>query len=358
MALFDFLTRAARGDALPGGVLAAPGLESPNATSTAAQVVWAEYFVGEAGEVTRESALQIPAVKKARDTLLGIIAGCQLREYDVATGAETTPAWLTSTSTQISPWHRIAYVFDDLFFYDWSALAVKRDGTGPTAQIVDALRIPWKKWEMREDGTVVVDWKPAEARDVVLIPGNGSGGILAAGAPTIKGARALERAWIGRAQNPIPLIELHQLTDEDLTDGSDDEADDEVGDLLATWAAARTSPTGAVGFTDNRVEVRVHGNVQTDLFETGRNAIVLDIARLTGVPASILDGSQSTASLTYSTADGKRSEFDDYALPMWMDPIAARLSMDDVSPAGRVIRFDLSGRRAPAAPTTTGPTEE
>lgn len=353
MGLFDFLTRPSQYGELSGAVLASPQMEGPNGGSPFAQVVFAEYFTGELGEVTRASALQIPAIKKARDTLLGIIAGCPLREFEGDT--ETTPAWLTGSSSGWSPWHRIAWVFDDLFFYDWSALAVTRDSTG---QIDDAVRIPFGRWEVTPANTVKVDFKPAKDREVILIPGNGSGGVLAAGAPTIKGARALERAWIGRAQNPIPLIELHQISDDDLTDGSDDPDDDEVGDLLSTWAAARTSPTGAVGFTDNRVEVRVHGNVQTDLFETGRNAIVLDVARLTGVPASILDGSQSTASLTYSTADGKRSEFDDYALPMWMAPIEARLSMDDVSAKGRVIRFDMSGRRAAPAPALAQPLED
>lgn len=337
-------------------VQAAPvryGLESPNQTSSLAKVVFAEYFAGELGEVSRATAMQIPALKKARDIYVGIIAGSPLKEFEGTT--ETTPGWLMNTATGISPWHRNAYVFDDIFFYDWSALAVDRDKAG---QITDAIRIPWERWETDDRGRVLVDGKAQSAEQMVLIPGNGSGGVLSCGAQTIKGYRALERAWIGRAQNPIPLIELHQITDDELTDGSTEGEDDEIGDLLDTWAAARTSPTGAVGFTDNRVEVRVHGTVNTDLYVEGRNAAVLDIARLVGMPASLLDGSQSTASLTYSTTEGKRSEFDDYSLPMWTNPIEARLSLDDVSPAGRVIRFDQSGRRATAAPSISQPLED
>lgn len=353
MGLFDIFTRPARLNMVPSAPVSL-SLESPNASSSFTKVVFAEYFTGEQGEVTRLAALQIPAIKKARDVLLGIIAGLQLQEHEGETFIDQP--WLRSTKSGISPWHRIAYVFDDIFFYDWSALTVERDTSG---QIIDAVRIPWERWSFDEyTGRVTVDDKPVSADKVVLIPGNGSGGILAAGAPTIKGARALERAWIGRAQNPIPLVELHQITDDELTDGSVDPDDDEVGDLLNAWSVARTSPTGAVGFTDNRVEVRTHGEVQTNLFEEGRNAIVLDIARLTGVPASILDGSQSTASLTYSTQEGKRNEFDDYALPMWLGPIEARLSLDDVSAAGRVIRFDRSSRNAPVAPTVNAPLED
>ncbi|MEX1079810.1 MAG: hypothetical protein WED09_11955 [Homoserinimonas sp.] len=269
--------------------LAAPvslSLESPNQTSSLAKVVFAEYFAGELGEVSRLTALQIPALKKARQLLVSTVAGLPLTEYEGE--ASVDQPWLYSTKTGISPWHRTAFILDDLLFYDWAALAVERDKDG---QITDAVRVPFERWGVDAQGKVSVDAKPVSADQIILIPGSGDGGILAAGAQTIKGARALERAWIGRAQNPIPLVELHQLTDDGLTDGSVDADDDEIGDLIEAWSAARTSPTGAVGFTDNRVEVRTHGTVATNLFEEGRNAIVLDIARLTGVPASILDGS-------------------------------------------------------------------
>jgi hypothetical protein len=328
-------------------------LESPNQSSSLAKVVYAEYFTGEIGEVTRESALQIPAIKKARDILVGSIAGTALKE--LAGGAEVDTYWLRNTRSGISPWHRTAYVVDDLLFYDWSLLAVERDGD----QITDAVRVPWDRWSVDEyTGQIRVDDQVRNADEVVLIPGNGSGGLLTAGAPTIRGYRALERAWIGRAQNPIPLIELHQVTDDELTDGSEDPEDNEIQDLVDQWATARTSPTGAVGFTDNRVEVRVHGTVSADLFEQGRNAAVLDIARLTGVPASLLDGAQTNASLTYVTSEGKRSEFDALSLPQWTDPIEARLSLDDVSPEGHVIRFDKAARIAAQAEPVRSPTSD
>jgi hypothetical protein len=341
--LFDILTRPGKlGLQMP----VAPGLESPNQTSSLAKVVYAEYFTGEIGEVTRASALQIPALKKAHDVLLAAVAGMQLIEKEGE--AVVDQPWLYSTSSGISPWHRMAYIFDDLFFYDWSAIAVQRDSFG---QITDGIHIPFGRWSVDESGIVSVDYKPAADREVILIPGNGTGGVLVAGAPTIKGAAALQRAWIGRAQNPIPLLVLQQQSDDEIDD-------DEIEELIDAYSAARTSPTGAVAFADNRIKPEALGVVDASLFENGRNAVVLDIARLTGVPASILDGSQSTASLTYSTTEGKRNEFDDYALPIWTDPIQARLSMDDVSAKGRVIRFDHSARNAIAAPAITAPTKD
>lgn len=353
MGIFDVFRRNAT---VIDMMTAAPyglALESPNQTSSLAKVTISEFFVGELGEVTRDAAMQIPALKKARDIYVGIISSMALKEFEGEN--DTTPPWLTNTKTGISPWHRLAYTFDDLFWYDWSAWAVERDGD----QIVDALRIPYDRWQADEtSGRVLVDGKAVSAEQIVMIPGNGSGGILAAGAPTIKGFNAIQRAWVGRAQNPIPLIELHQVGDDQLTDGSEDEDDNEVQDLIDAWSTARVSPTGAVGFTDNRVEVRVHGSVQTDLFENGRNAAVLDIARLTGMPAALLDGSQSTATLTYSTQEGKANEFALYSLPMWMNPVEARLSLDDVSPSGRVIRFDRSSFTSTVLAPVTEPKED
>lgn len=334
----------------PGKVLAMSGpanvgLVSPHSTGQLTQIAWAEHFQGGNAEVSRNGAMQIPAIVKARNVLAGIIASLPLVEYDG--DAEVDQPWLYRTSGDVSPWHRLAWTIDDLIFHGWCLWAVKRDG----GQIVDAVHVPYSTWAMDQaTGQITVNGAVVSQSEVILIPGSFEG-ILAAGADTIRGAHAVQKAWVGRAQNPIPLIELHQLTDDDLDD-------DEIDEIVSDWSAARTSPTGAVGFTDHRIEVRVHGAVSTDLFEEGRNAIVLDVARLTGLPAALLDGSMSTSTLTYSTQEGKRNEFLDYTLPSWLRPIEARLSMDDVCQEGRRIRFDLSSLTATETPTIADPTED
>lgn len=349
--LLDRLTRNTRAvERLSAGL----PLVSPLAGSTSAisQVVYSEFFAGEIAEVTREGALQIPPMKRGRDILVGTIAGMRLQEWQ--DDAETTPDWLRNTSsTGISPWHRMVMTIDDLLFYDWSAWTVARDSSGA---ITDALRIPYERWAVDDyTGVVTVDGNVVSAEEIIVFPGNGSGGILATGATTIKGYRALERSWIGRAQNPVPLVELHQTDDTPLTDGDEDDEENEIQRLVDEWAAARLSPTGAVGYTPSNVEVRVHGNVSTDLFVEGRNAAVLDVARLLNIPASLLDGSMSTATLTYSTTEGKANEFAAYSIPTWTNPIEARLSLDDVSPKGRVIRFDRSALVQVEQPAVTEP---
>lgn len=325
---------------------AAVGLVTPYETATLARIAWSEHFDGAAGVVNRNGAMSIPAIAKGRNVLVGVVAGLQLRELDGDTVIDQP--WLYRTEGDVSPWHRLAYTLDDLIFHGWALWAVKRDSAG---QIIDAARVPFEMWEVNSTtGEVTVNGRPAQAREVILIPGSFEG-ILSAGAATIRGAHALQNAWVGRAQNPIPLIELHQLTDDEIDD-------EELDQIIADWAAARTSPTGAVGFTDHRLKLEVHGEVSTNLFEEGRNAIVLDVARLLGIPAALLDGSLSTSTLTYSTQEGQRNEFLDYTLPMWLAPIEARLSMDDVCTPGRRIRFDLSNITTTQQTQYTPPVED
>lgn len=344
MGIFDTFRRARKLTtyATPATV----GLVTPYESAALARIAWSEHFNGANGVVNRNGAMQIPAIAKARNVLVGVGAGLQLREFEGETDVDQ--AWLYRTGGDVSPWHRMAYTLDDLIFYGWSLWAVDRDSDG---QITDAARVPFERWSAdSQSGGITVDGKPVRADEVILIPGAFEG-IIEAGADTIRGAHALQQAWIGRAQNPIPLIELHQTTDDELED-------DEIDVLLEEFSAARTSPTGAVGFTDHRVEVRVHGAVSTDLFEEGRNAIVLDVARLTGLPAALLDGSLSTSTLTYSTQEGQRNEFADYTLPMWLAPIEARLSMDDVCKPGRRIRFDRSPITTTEQPAIPAPIED
>lgn len=342
--LLDLLrgTRPAIG--LP--TLAGVGIGSPAAGSTAAQLVWADYFQGELTALNRTGAMQIPAVARARSILVGVIASLPLRCYH-ADNTEFDVPWFYRTDQPTPIWHRMAWTVDDLLFYGASLWAVTRakDGT-----IIDATRVPFERWDVDDKSRIRVDQKVVSADEVLYIPGPFEG-ILAAGQATLNGSRAIDRAWVGRVQNPIPLIELHQLTDDELTD-------DEQTALVDAWAAARTSPTGAVGFTDNRVELRVHGTAVTDLFVEGRNAAVLDVGRLTTIPAALLDGSMSTASLTYSTGEGKRSELLDFSIGYWTAPFESRFSMDDVTPANTRTRFDKSELTMTTNPATATPTKD
>ena len=89
------------------------------------------------------------------------------------------------------------------------------------------------------------------------------------------------------------------------------------------------------------------------MFIEARNSLRIDVGGILGIPASLMDASLSTASLTYSTQEGQRNELADMCLPYWQDPLAQRLSMDDVVPRGQRTRFDLADYLT-VTPSATG----
>jgi len=119
--------------------------------------------------------------------------------------------------------------------------------------------------------------------------------------------------------------------------------DAEARALVAAYNKARRDPEGATVFTPSHVELRPHGaNADSGAMVEARNAVRLDVANFTNLPAALLDGSVATASLTYVTTEGKRSEYVELSLTPWIEDIQARLSLDDVVPRGQRILFDMT----------------
>lgn len=160
----------------------------------------------------------------------------------------------------------------------------------------------------------------------------------------------MSRAWRQRVESPVPNIVLKQVDPNAQLD------DDEVDELVLDWEAARKA--GGTAFLPYGYDADALGSVTADLYVEGRNAGRLDLGNYLQVPANLLEGSQSTASLTYSTQAGRRSDFLDSCLTYWAQPIEARLSLDDVTPDGTAIRFDFSSLASPTQPTTYPSTED
>ena len=306
------------------------GIKSPFSESQLQTVIWSEVFGTQPTLITRAEAMSLPAVFKARAILLSLIADKPLTARKGDDLAPTQPAWLYRTDGDVSPWLRMAGTLDDLIFYGWSLWGIERGAAG---QITYAGRVPFARWKTDDRGRILVDDKPVDSADVLLIPGP-SDGLLTFASRSLRGAVAIESAWVDRALNPIPQIELHQTVESGITAP-------EAKTLVDNWNAARNSGS-STAFTPFDVTANALGQVAPDLFTEGRNNSRLDVANFFNLPASLLDGSVSVASLTYSTQEGRRNEVFDYTLRYWLGPIEGRLSQDDVVPAGQRVRFDFS----------------
>lgn len=328
----------------------AVAIRSPWTTTDLAKVVWSDIFGAAFEPVTRAEAMALPAVARGRHLLVSTIAQLPLACFRAAERLDT-PAWLTRTSGPTSPAHRMAWTVDDLIFAGWSLWVVQRGAGGA---IVDAARCPAERWHLEDDGTVMIaddegNDQAATAESVILIPGFHEG-LMTYGARTIRSARDLELTWAGRARNPIPAVELHQTTDDPMTEA-------EIDDLIGGYVKARQDPNGSVTYTPSSVELKVHGTGgANDLLIEGRNAAAIDVARMLGLPAAMIDASNVNSTLTYETVQGRNLEFRDYSLALYTGAIAARLSMDDVTPRGTRIGFDatdfITPQPAPSSPIT------
>lgn len=357
MALFDFM-RLARFVTEPQP--ANSGYTSPFSPSdTLTNVVLSDIFgaldVDPDSPVTRAEAMTVPALIRARGILM-VIASQPLVAYRGTERLQRQPAWLSRTDTSVSPQARIVATMDDLIFYGEALWFVARNGS----QITDAVRIPFEKWRVSTDPTRVGEleinispdvWAPVTDPKSVIHFRSFQEGLCTIGAQSIRAARDIQRSVAARAKSPVPMLDLHITDDVELSK-------DEKDELRADWTRARQSPDGATAITPYNVEAKPLGSGDANDFLTAaRNNSRLDVANALQLPASLLEGSTSTASLTYSTSEGKRSELKDYGLALWAGIFDARLSMDDVTAAGTSIRFDFSDLTTTPDPGT-GPARE
>lgn len=293
---------------------------------------------------SRENAIQIPAIAKARHLIASTLAAAVWAQYRGETKVATQPSWLYRTNGQMTPQHRMMWTADDLLFYGWSLWAVQR---GTESQILDASRVPRERWDFDVANRIEVDGEIVNDDEVVLIPGPFEG-LLTAGRHTIHGAMDLEAQWSARVRNPIAITELHN------TDANDPLTNDEAKALVATFNAARQTQDGVTTYTPANIELRVHGAEVVDLFIAGRNASAVDVARLTGLPAVMLDAANvNAANQTYTSKESARNDLIDSVRNVWALPIEARLSMDDVCPRGTSVRADLGSQiEIPQSPTS------
>jgi hypothetical protein len=279
--------------------------------------------------VDRQLAMQIPAIVKGRALLHSIIGSRNLVQITDATGdkVENQPTWLYRSDTGVSPIQRNKAMLDDHIFCEATLLAVQR---GSRDSILDAIHVPYSLWSLNEDNEILVNNDTVDEDDVIYIPAPGPG-LLVQARRHIIAAINIDAAWQRRVQTPVPPILLQETED----NGMDP---DEMKAWVSDVAAGRQ---GGVMGIPSKLTATFPGIEQTDLFESGRNALRLDWANLLNLPASLIEGSVATASLTYSTQAGKRNELFDYSIPYWASAIEQGLSLDSVVPRGTSIRFDF-----------------
>lgn len=326
--------------------LASPFSPTPDHLQT---IVWADIHGADYSPTTRAMGMGVPALKRGRDTLVRVIASMPLISLTGDVRDTPQPRWMTRTDGELHPWHRMVWTVDDLFWYGWSLWAVQRGAGSDGRPILHAGRVPWHRWGVDGESRILVDDRPVQADQCILIPGP-HGGLLSDNPTAIRMAADNLQAAATAARNPVPAVDLHYSGDEEFTE-------EEIDAKLARWTTARRSQTGGVAWTGKNIEAKALGSHDANLLVEGRQADAVDMARIASVPASVVDA-PSGDSLTYTTDETRNQQLLDYGAQLYMDAITARLSMDDVVASGRRTAFDTS-QFTQLTPNPTGaPTDD
>lgn len=297
-------------------------LSSPWSTGSGLQSI---IFPGsEPAQVTTAMALTVPPVVRAIALYSTVAARLTLEAKD----GGTAPIWMNTTFDAITPGKRLAGIVQDLIFHGDACLIVDRNG----AEIRDALLMPRDVWQLDSLGQIMVSGEAvADQTQFLYIDSLLPQGFLEYAKEAVHEYRSLRRTINDRADNPIPLIDLH-VTEH--FEGTGDE-------LIAAqkdWNNARRAPGGATAITPLGVVAQAMGvgNADDELLISAQNNMRLTMANFLNINAAMLDGNNGTSD-TYSNTLQNKNEFESLSMSTWLTPIEQRFSQPDVFPAG--VRF-------------------
>lgn len=287
--------------------------------------------------VTRDEAMTVPAVARARNLICTTIGTLPLETYNMA-DIEVGNRQVIEQPDPLQPRaNTFTYLADDILFHGVGYMQVldvsPQDGRPFAMRRINPNRVTVKTNDL---GTMVESYFV----DGMAVPVTGVGslkrfdgldeGINHRGGRTIRTAIALEKTALKMAIEPAPSMVLKN-------NGMN--MDEDQKSLLKTaFARARRESATALIEGDFSLDVMGFDSAQLQLVEA-RSFATQEIARMMGVGAWYLNA--ETASATYSNVQQERRSFVDFALRPLLHAIEARLSMDDITPRGQYVEFDL-----------------
>ena len=288
--------------------------------------------------ITREQAMTVPAVARARGILAGSIGTIPMETYNKTTGAHITNRTLIEQPDPALPRvNTISWLVDDLLFHGAAYLQVLdvslEDGRPYRARRINPGRVTWN---LNYDGTMITSYNvdtnrvPNSGLNSLIVFQGIEEGLIARAGRTLKTAIELEQASYRMAAEPVPQMVL-------MNEGMNLPGD-QVAGLMDTFRRARRERSTA--YVEGPIKLEVVGldSAQMQMVEA-RQFLSAEIARTCGIPAWYLNA--ESASMTYSNVTAERRSLLDFGLRPFISILEERLSMDDVTPRNQVIRFDI-----------------
>ena len=287
----------------------------------------------------RNTALQVASVSRCRNSICGVISSIDLELYRKSTGEELeSPLWLEQPDIRQPRSVTIAYTVDSLLFYGTSYWRV-------TSLYADDGRPSGFEWIANTRVTVTTN-QYGDQVDYYSVNGerapmSGIGslltfqsllpGVLETGGRTIQSALDVQKSAAVAAATPMATT-IIKNTGADLPEA-------QISGILSAWKAARSSRSTA--YLTSTLEAQNIGFSPKDMLYTEASQyLATEIARLMNVPAYYISADMNN-SMTYQNILDGRKEFVAYSLQPFISAIENRLSMDDVTRHGNIVRFAI-----------------
>ena len=287
----------------------------------------------------RFTSLQVPAVVRCRNLISGVVSSIDLELYKKSTGVKLeSPLWLDQPDIRQPRSVTIAYTVDSLLFYGvayWRVTSLYADDGRPSGF----------EWVANTRVTVTTD-KYGDQVDYYSVNGerapmSGIGslvtfqsllpGVLETGARTIQAALDIEKAASVAASTPMATSVIKN--------NGADLPEAQVSGILAAWKAARNSRSTA--FLTSTLDIQNIGFSPKDMmYNEASQYLATQIARLMNVPAFMISADMNN-SMTYQNVLDSRKEYVAYSLQPFISAVENRLSMDDITAHGNVVRFAI-----------------
>lgn len=289
--------------------------------------------------VSRNEAMSVPSVARCRNLIASVVADLPLNLYRKSTGEELgNPVWVEQPSINQPRSVTMAWTVDSLMMYGvayWEVTEVyAEDGRPSRFQWVPNVKVTF---ETDLYGTTITQYYV----DAVARPQWGVGsiitfqfmdeGILERGAETIRAAIDLRKAAVIASATPQPAGVIKNS-------GADLDPK-EVAGLLAAWKTARQNR--ATAYLTSTLDYTPTSFSPADMmYDSAQQFLSTEVSRLCNVPAYMVSA-EANKSMTYSNVLDERKQFFSFSVAPYVNAIADRLSMDDITARGNAVRFDV-----------------
>ena len=292
-----------------------------------------------ANAIIRQDAMAVPTVSRCRNLICGTIATIPLQMFNKASGEEVQNyRWVNQPDPRQPLAVTLAWTVDSLFMYGvayWQVTEVyKEDGRPAAFAWVQNDKVTAKANQFN----TAVDYYSING---MRCPDNGIGsivtlqaldqGLLLRSQSTIKAALDIEKAASIAAETPVASGYIKN-------NGADLPQDQVMG-LLANWKSSRLSR--GVGYLTQTLDFNSTSFSPKDMmYNEAKQYLATELARACNVPAYLVDA-ETFRGMTYQNIIDARKEFMAYSLNPFITAIESRLSMDDLTPRGLEVRFEV-----------------